>query len=98
MNRHSRACLRSAVILALLLTYLGQETVALAAEGPFTARIVLSRRRVHPGETVKFGLELIDSEGQSQRIPDSARPGQPPQITLYNSQGQQIGTYSLRYG
>ena len=69
MNKHSKVCFRAAVILALLLTCLGQEMVAFAAEPALTARIILSRRRVHPGETVEFGLELVDSRGQSQQIP-----------------------------
>ena len=76
----------------------GVESIKRTEKGQLTARIVPSRRRARPGEIVSFKLELVDSNGQSQRIPASARSGHPPRMTLHDSQGEQIGTYSFRYG
>ena len=76
----------------------GVESVKRTEKGQFTAHIVPSRRRARPGEIVSFKLELVDSNGRSQKIPASARSGQPPRMTLHDSEGKQIGTYSFRYG
>ena len=71
----------------------------LSQQGPFTATIIASRSRVQPGGLVEFKFELIDSKGKSQTIPRSGRSsGSTPRLALYDSQGQEIGTYNFRFG
>ncbi len=71
----------------------------LSEQGPFTATIIASRSRVQPGGVVEFKFELIDSEGKAQSVPQLARSkGLTPRLALYDSQGQEIGTYSFRFG
>ena len=71
----------------------------LSQQGPFTARIIASRGRVQPGGIVDFKFELIDSEGRAQSVVGLTRhSGLTPQLALYDSQGQEIGTYSFQFG
>ena len=100
MNKHRNICLGSLVAAGIVLVCLVvSEMAAAAADGPFTAKIITSRRRVHPGGVVEFKFELMDSKGQSHRVPRSGRSrGSEPRLALYDSQGQEIGTYSFRFG
>ncbi len=111
MSRYSSVWLGLGIVVVIAVAYLvyevarpgsaerqGVESIKRTEKGQFTAQIVASRRRTRPGEIVSFKLELVDSNGRSQRIPASARSGQPPRMTLHDSQGKQIGTYSFRYG
>ena len=111
MSKHSIAWLGAGIVVVIVIAYLVYEVgrpksaerqdvkgIKRTEKGQLTARIVPSRRRARPGDIVSFRLELLDSNGRSQRIPVSARSGQPPRITLYDPQGRQIGTYSFRYG
>lgn len=87
-----------AVAVAVVLVYLVYEAGTSVGSGPFTARIIPSRLRVRPGQVVSFKLELVDQKGRTHRIPGSARSSPPPRVSLYDSEGQQIGTYEFRYG
>ena len=70
----------------------------LSQQGPFTATIIASRSRVQPGGIVEFKFELIDSAGKAQSVSRLARrSGLTPQLALYDSQGQEIGTYSFQF-
>ena len=95
MNRHSGFTLACIVVVALVAVYVGYELAAFAASSSSTANLTISRRRVHPGETVEFGLKLVDSQGRSKSFP---RSGRPPQLVLEDAQGQNIGTYNFRFG
>ena len=100
MNSHRSIGLGFLVVAGVVLAWLMMnETTAAAAEGPFTAKIIASRNRVQPGGVVDFKFELIDSNGKTQPIPRSGRSGEStPQLALYDSEGQEIGTYSFRFG
>ena len=95
MNGHSRFYLACIVVLLLLAAHIGHELTSFAASPSSTVRVVPSRCRVNPGQTIEFNLELTDSQGNSRPIPRSERP---PQLLLYDSQEQQIGTYNFRFG
>ena len=95
MNKHSRFPLAFIILVALLAVYVSHELTLFAAPSSASLRVVASRRRVHPGETIEFKLELIDSQGRSHRIPRSSRP---PQLVLADSQGKTIGTHNFRFG
>ncbi len=98
MSRYGSAWLGVGIAVVLVLAYLVYEVARPAGKEQFTARIIPSRTRVRPGEVVSFKLQLVDHNRRTQQIPRSARSGQPPRMTLYDSQGQQIGTYNFRYG
>ena len=95
MNGHTRFCRCCIIVIALLVAYIGCELAAFAASSSPTANITISRRRVNPGETVQFGLQLTDSQGRSKPFPRSSRP---PQLVLTDSQGGTIGKFSFRFG
>ena len=100
MDRRRNICLGSLVGAGVLLACLVvSEMSAAAVDRPLTAKIITSRRRVHPGGVVEFKFELTDSKGQSHRVPHSGRSGgSAPRLALYDSQGQEIGTYNFRFG
>ena len=95
MNGHTKFCRACIIVMALLVAYIGYELAAFAASSSPTANLTISRRRVNPGQTVQFGLQLTDSRGRSKPFPRSSRP---PKLVLTNSQGQTIGTYTFRFG
>ena len=111
MSKYGSVWLGVGIVVVLVLAYLvyevarpksaerqSVENIKRTEKGQLTARIVPSRMRVRPGEVVSFKLQLVDHSGRTHQIPRSARSGPPPRMTLYDSQGQQIGTYSFRYG
>ena len=87
-----------AVAAAVVLVYLIYEVGTSVGDRQFTARVIPSRLRARPGQIVSFKLELVDQKGRTHRISSSAKSGPPPQVSLYDSQGQEIGTYGFRYG
>ena len=95
MAAHVRFRLACIIVIALLAAHIGCELTAFAASSSPTANLTISRRRVNPGETVQFGLQLTDSQGRSTPFPRSSRA---PQLVLTDSQGQTIGTYTFRFG
>ena len=95
MNRDSGFPIVALIVVALSAVYIGHELVSFAAAPSATVQLVASRTRVQPGETVEFGLKLVDSNGRSQSIP---RSGRPPQLVLEDSQGRNIGKYNFRFG
>lgn len=95
MNGHTKFCRACIIVMALLVAYIGYELAAFAASSSPTANLTISRRRVNPGQTVEFGLQLTDSQGRSKPFPRSSRP---PQLVLTDSQGKTIGKYTFRFG
>lgn len=65
------------------------------SKGPFLARVKASGNRVHPGQVVRFTLELVDAKGRSQPIP--LRWGT-PKLIVSDSSGRVIGTYTFEFG
>ena len=66
---------------------------------PFTARVSVSRHRVRPGATVKFGLKVTDRKGRSYRPPRPRRGGRSvPRLALLDAKGSVIGKYNFEYG
>ena len=100
MDSHRNICLGSLVVAGIVLVCLVvSEMAAAAADGPFTAKIITSRRRVQPGGVVEFKFELINAEGKSHPIPGSrSSSGSNPKLALYDSQGEEIGIYNFRFG
>ena len=100
MNSHRSISLGFLAVAGIVLVWLViTEIPAAAADGPFTAKIITSRNRVQPGGLVEFKFELINSEGKAHPIPRSGRSGgSSPRLALYDSQGQEIGTYNFRFG
>ena len=100
MHSHRSIRLGFLVVAGIVLAWLMMnERASAAADGPLTAKIMASRNRVQPGGVVEFKFELIDSNGKLQPIPRSGRSSEStPRFALYDSQGQEIGTYNFRFG
>ena len=75
------------------------ETVSIRVEPPFTATVRASRVRAAPGEVIRFAFELADARGMAFTAPQSApSPPVPPQLTLSDETGRQIGKYDFEFG
>jgi len=64
---------------------------------PFVARLTVSRHRVRSGQEIRFGVEMMDSEGWLFEAPAYGR-SRPPRLVLTDVKGRQIRKYAFAYG
>ncbi len=75
------------------------KTTWLSVGPPFEARVKPSRTHALPGDPVDLELQLFDAEGHAYGAPQSGRTGEvPPGFIVYDSQGNEIGTYKFEFG